>query len=212
MSSNNNALAEGPRPTVSGLPSPHRCPWWMQYVLISPLRRLLEPPHKFLGPCVEPGMTVVDAGCGFGYVSLALARLVGPRGRVLSVDIEPRAVARLQRRARRAGLAQRIEARACEPRDLGLAAYRGKVDLVTVVHTLHEFEDLPGFLAQVAVLLKPEGRLLVVEPPGHVKPGQYAAELRCCHLAGFHELDPPPLGHRKMATVLHRPGDAVGLS
>jgi ubiquinone/menaquinone biosynthesis C-methylase UbiE len=174
-------------------------------MLISPLRRLAEPPRKLVGPHVEPGMTVLDPGCGFGYVSLALARLVGPAGRVLCVDVEPRAVARLERRARRAGLGDRIVARACTPKELGLAEYFSQVDLVTVIHTLHEFEDLPRFLAQAASLLKPDGRLLVVEPRGHVQPEQFEAELACCLRAGFTELERPEMGSRRLAALLAPP-------
>ena len=125
----------------------------------------------------DEGMTVVDPGCGFGYVSLAMARMVGPQGKVVSVDIEAHAVERLIRRAEKAGLADRIEASTCQSADLGLSRYEGKVDLVTVIHTLHEFEDLPRFLSQVGALLEPEGRMLVVEPRGHVKQAEYEAEL-----------------------------------
>lgn len=187
------------------MPAPHRCPWWVQYMLISPLRRLLEPPAKLVGPQVEPGMTVLDPGCGFGFISLPLARMVGPEGRVLSVDVEPRAVERLKRRARKAGLADRIDARKCDARDLGLDDLAGQVDLVTVVHTLHEFEDLPGFLAQVATLLKPTGRLLVVEPRGHVTAELFATEMEVCQRAGFRALDPPALGSRRFAALLAPP-------
>jgi len=162
----------------------------------------MEPPNRFAAPFVEPGMTVLDPGCGFGYLSLPLARLVGPGGRVLSVDIEPRAVARLRRRARRAGLAERIDARACKSRDLGLDEFRGEVDLVFVIHTLHEFEDLPGFLGQVARLLKPGGRMLVVEPRGHVRPAHFDAEMEVCRLAGFSQLERPEFGGRNMAALL----------
>jgi cyclopropane fatty-acyl-phospholipid synthase-like methyltransferase len=187
------------------LPKPHRCPWIMQYVLASRLRRIAEPPHKLIGPYVNAGMTVLDVGCGFGYFSLPAARMVGPLGRVLSVDVEPRAVARLQRRARKAGLGERIEIRTCLPRDLGLASCAGQVDLVLVIHTLHELEDLPGFLVQVAALLKRDGRVLVVEPPGHVEPRHFAAELECFRRAGFRELDPPAIGRSRQAALLAAP-------
>jgi len=199
--------AETDAAAVPELPKPHRCPWWVQYLLVSPLRRLAEPPRKLVGKTVQPGMTVLDVGCGFGYLSLPLARMVGPAGRVISVDIEPRAIARLQRRARKAGLAERIDARVCQPRDLGLGAFQGKVDRVTVIHTLHELEDLPGFLAQVAALLKPTGRMLVVEPRGHVEPAQFAAELVCCTRAGFRELERPALGRKRLAALLAPPSD-----
>lgn len=134
-----------------------------------------------------------------------MARMVGPAGKVLCVDIEPRAITRLLRRAREAGVAERIEARVCEPRDLGLADREGTVDLVTVIHTLHEFDDLPGFLAQVAALLKPTGRMLVVEPPGHVKPEHFGAEIQFCRLAGFREMDLPALGRKRQACLLSPP-------
>ncbi|MCP4198891.1 MAG: class I SAM-dependent methyltransferase [Proteobacteria bacterium] len=190
---------------IEGLPAPHRCPLWVQYLLASPLRKLGESPRKLVGPYVEPGMTVLDPGCGFGYMSLPMARMVGPTGKVLSVDVEARAIVRLQRRGSKAGLAERIDARACAPRDLGLSDFAGQVDLVTVIHTLHEFEDLPGFLAQVANLLKPGGKMLVVEPRGHVKPEQFAAEMACCRQAGFRELDSPDLGRGRIAALLAPP-------
>jgi len=173
----------------------------MQYVFINQLRRLLEPPQKLLGPHVGTGMTVLDPGCGFGYFSLPLARLVGPNGRVLCVDIEPRAIAKLKKRASRAGLAERIDARVCAPRDLGLEDCTGMVDFAAIMHTMHEFEDLAGFLAQVTKLLKPTGRMLVVEPPGpHVSAATFAAEREHCRRAGFHALDCSRVAlHRKVA-------------
>lgn len=187
---------------VTQVSEPHRCPFIVQYLLVSPLRKLAEPVERLVGPCVERGMTVVDPGCGLGYVSIPLARMVGPEGRVLAVDVEPRAVDRLKRRARKADVLDRIDARACDSRDLGLAEYRGEVDLVTVIHALHELEDLPGFLSQIQALLKPGGRLLVVEPRGHVKPEAWEAELRACRAAGFAELDPPALGNKRLAALL----------
>jgi SAM-dependent methyltransferase len=204
MSTQRETVASRAAP-ASGLPKPHRCPWWVQYMLVSPLRRLAEPPRKLVGDHVKPGMTIVDPGCGFGYVSVPLAKMVGPQGKVISVDIEPRALERVERRARRARVSDRIVTRVCTPKDLGLADFAGEVDLVSVVHTLHEFQDLPDFLGQVATLLKPDGRLWVVEPPGHVTPEHFAAEMECCRLAGFKELDHRPLGGGRMTALLAPP-------
>jgi hypothetical protein len=74
-----------------------------------------------------------------------------------------------------------------------------------VIHALHELEDIPGFLAQVAVLLAPEGRMLVVEPGSHIAPAQFAAEIACCRRAGFYELDAPALGPKRRAALLAAP-------
>ncbi len=191
--------------SLKALPEPHRCPWWVHYLLVSPLRRLTESPEKLVGPFVEPGMTVLDPGCGFGFFTLPLARMVGAQGKVLAVDVEPRVVERMHRRARKAGLAERIDGRTCQLRDLNLAEYEGRVDLVSVIHTLHEFEDLVGFFAQVALLLKPTGRLLVIEPNGHVTTEQFTAELSWCRLAGFRELNAPDLGRKRLAALFAPP-------
>jgi len=190
---------------VQGLPEPHKCPWLMQYLLASPIRKLLEPPRRLVGPFVKPGMTVVEPGCGFGLISLELAGMVGEKGKVISVDLEPRAVVRLKKRAGKAGLAERMDLRTCGSRDLGLADYEGQVDLIAVIHTLHEFEDLPGFLAQAAALLKSSGHLLVVEPKGHVSPTEFQAELECCKLAGFEVLEIPDISRRSMTALLAPP-------
>ena len=56
---------------------PHVCPWWGGYFIDNPLRRLLHNPEKIIGPYVRPGMTVMDVGCGMGFCSIAMAKIVG---------------------------------------------------------------------------------------------------------------------------------------
>ncbi len=184
------------------LPAPHCCPMWVQYLLVSPIRRLLEPADKLIGPYTESGMTVLDLGCGFGYVSLPLAQKVGESGHVICVDVEPRAVKRLKKRAQKAGLAERITTHICTSHNLDLDKYVGEIDLVTVVHTMHEFDDLPEFLQQIKTLLKPSGRLLVIEPPGHVKHDHFAAEIALCCRMGFRKLDLPADAKHKQTALL----------
>ena len=51
---------------------PHRvCPWWLGYLLASPLRRILIPPAKVLAGHVRAGMTVLEPGPGMGFFTLA---------------------------------------------------------------------------------------------------------------------------------------------
>lgn len=58
------------------------CPWWLGYLLASPLRRLMVDPKKLLAPYVHEGMTVLEPGRGMGFFTLELARLVDASGRV----------------------------------------------------------------------------------------------------------------------------------
>lgn len=53
---------------------------------------------------IQPGMRVLDAGCGIGGVSTLIARLVGPAGEVIAVDQSPDAIARATDQIEQAGL------------------------------------------------------------------------------------------------------------
>ena len=119
-------------------PAPHVCPWWLGYLLASPLRRLAENPERILAPWVRPGMTVLEPGCGMGYFSLPLARTVGPNGRVICVDLQQKMIDGLARRARKAGLLDRLALSVCGSDELGLGDWRGRVDLAVAIHVIHE--------------------------------------------------------------------------
>lgn len=183
----------------------HVCPWWVGYLLVCPLRRLFENPKKILGPHVRPGMTVLEPGCGMGFFSLDLARMVGPDGRVVCADVQEKMIARLLRRARKAGLADRVETSVCTGSDLKLDHWLGSIDLATAIHMVHEVPDPPAFLTQVYDLLKPGGRLLILEPKGHVTEEAFETTLARARRSGFVELDPPQV-RRDRAALLEKPG------
>jgi ubiquinone/menaquinone biosynthesis C-methylase UbiE len=86
-------------------------------------------------------MTVVEPGCGMGFFTLPLARMVGPDGRVVAVDLQPRMIQGLMRRARRAGLLEWIRASVCAADDAGLDACADSADVAVAIHMLHE---VPG--------------------------------------------------------------------
>jgi hypothetical protein len=46
------------------------CPWWIGYLLASPLRRLLTNPSLILDSLVHEGMTVFEPGPGMGFLTL----------------------------------------------------------------------------------------------------------------------------------------------
>ncbi len=161
------------------------CPVWVGYLLLNPLRRLLENPKKILGPYLEPGMTVLEPGCGMGYFTLPLARMVGPRGRVVAVDLQPRMIRAVERRAAKAGLAGVVETRLVENGTLGVEDLEGRVDFAAAIHLIHEVPDQGLFFEEISRVLKPGGRLLAIEPKGHVKPKDFQNTLEAAQKAGL---------------------------
>lgn len=179
----------------------HTCPWWFGYFLLNPLRRLTQSPSRVLRPFVREGMTVVEPGCGMGYFTLDLARMVGPRGRVVAIDLQERMLAGLRRRAARAGLAGRIDARLARVDRLGIDDLRAQVDLALAFYVVHEVAAPCAFFAELAAALKPDGRILVVEPPLHVSRAGFARSLAAAESAGLRVSARPRLGPNKTALL-----------
>jgi len=156
------------------------CPVWLGYFLANPVRKLLESPQKILGPHVQEGMTVLEPGCAMGFFTLPLARMVGPSGKVVAIDLQERMLAGLEKRLRKAGLGGRVETRLCDKQSLGIDDLKGRVDFAAALHLVHEVPDKEGFFRELWQALKPGANLLMIEPRGHVS----AAELeRTCALA-----------------------------
>ena len=183
--------------------STHTCPFWVGYLLATPLRRLVEDPHARLAPYVREGMLVLEPGPAMGFFTLELARLVGPAGRGVAVDLQEKMLAALRRRAQRAGLADRIETRCCTADDLGIGDLAGIVDLVVLFHMLHEVSDQHRFLRAIHAALKPSGGVLIVEPRGHVSAEAFQASLARAQSIGF-EIAEPAQG-KKLRALLRRP-------
>jgi SAM-dependent methyltransferase len=177
------------------------CPWWMGWALASPLRRLAQDPGAIVSPYVRPGMTVLEPGPAMGFFTLELARRVGEGGRVVAVDLQPRMLAGLRRRAERAGLAGRIEARLATETSLGIDDLAGKVDLVFAFAVVHELPDAGRFFAEVRRVLGPGGRVLVAEPAGHVGAVEFEETLAAARRAGF-RVEPGPTIRRSLSAVL----------
>ena len=179
------------------------CPWWLGYLLVSPLRRLVQDPRKVLAPYVREGMTVLEPGPGMGFLTLELARLVGPSGRVLALDIQPRMLAGLRRRAARAGLLKQLDTRLVSADTFGLAGLDGAADFTLAFAVVHELPAAEPFFAEVAKASKPGAGLLLAEPAGHVKTAAFEAELQAATRAGF-ELAGRPSISRSRAAFLRR--------
>ena len=183
----------------------HVCPVWVGHLLASPLRKLRHDPRRILSPWVAPGMTALDVGPAMGFFSLPLAERVGPRGRVVCVDVQQAMLDRLENRARKAGVLDRIETRRCGPDSLGIGDLAGGVDFALLFAVVHEAENRDRLFREVRDALKPDGRALLAEPKGHVSAAAFAETLDAARAAGLVEIEAPRIAASRAAVLASGP-------
>jgi ubiquinone/menaquinone biosynthesis C-methylase UbiE len=127
---------------------------------------------------LQPGMSVADVGAGTGYFALPIARAVVPGGQVFAVDVQPEMLARLRERLEPGLPIALVEGEATRT-----TLHAASVDLVFLANVWHEIDDREAALAEAARILRPGGRVAILDwrtdveqPPG------------------------PPLGHRLAAS------------
>jgi len=123
----------------------------------SPRRRLGKIP-------VKEGMAVLDYGCGPGRYTLPLARLVGTKGKVFAVDIQPLAISTVKQKAARESLTN-IEPILVDSYNTGIQD--SSIDLVLFLDTLHQIGDCDALFLEIHRVLKQDGLLFM--DPGHMK-------------------------------------------
>ncbi len=183
--------------------APFVCPWWLGYFLVSPLRRYAHNPDRIVGSHIRPGMTVVDFGCGMGHFSLPMACMVGPKGRVVCLDIQPKMLAGLARRAAKASLTDRLDLRQAEPDGPGFVGLAGQVDFALAFFVVHEVPDSARLFRELANTLKAHGRLLLAEPILHVRKRAFLNTVATAEKIGFAVVDRPTI--RRSRAVLLAP-------
>lgn len=109
---------------------------------------------------IKTGMVVADVGAGSGYMTVRLARRVGPTGKVYANDLQPQMLAILEDRARKQKLSN-IELVQGAIDDAKLPA--GAIDLALLVDVYHEFWRPQEMLQSIKRSLKPDGRLVLLE-------------------------------------------------
>ncbi|MGA9120404.1 MAG: class I SAM-dependent methyltransferase [Bacteroidota bacterium] len=125
------------------------------------MRRWLQNPYEIVAPYVKAGMTVLDIGCGPGFFSIEIARLVGPGGKVISADVQEGMLEELGKKVRGTSLEERIKCVKCERTTINVS---DMVDFILAFYMVHEVPDKNTFFRQLRSVLKEHGELLLVEP------------------------------------------------
>ena len=128
------------------------------FFLDNPIRRLIQPPSELIEKfAVGSGDVVMDFGCGPGFFTIEAAKKVKS---VIAVDLSPEMLQKAQKKTEKAGV-KNIEFLQSDGTKIQLED--SKVDLIFLVTVFHEVGESRKVLAEFRRVLKPDGRLVIVE-------------------------------------------------
>jgi FkbM family methyltransferase len=145
-------------------------------------------------------MTVLDVGCGPGFFSVDMALMVGKSGRVIAADLQAEMLQKLRAKIQGTELEERIVLHKCEKDKLGLS---DGVDFVLAFYVVHEIPNQEDFFNEIKSILKPNGQVLIVEPPFHASKRAFEETIRKARDADFITVKRPKMFLNK-AVILQK--------
>jgi ubiquinone/menaquinone biosynthesis C-methylase UbiE len=179
---------------------PYVCPARYSGGLDNPLRRFFQDPHKIVGPFLKQGMTVLDLGCGPGYFSVEIAKMVGESGRVIAADLQQEMLEKIRRKITGTDLERRIDLRKCMVDTISISE---KVDFIFAFYMIHEVPEKDNLYRELKAILKPGGTLFISEPKLHVTGKSFHEMISGLEKTGFSISQRPELFFSR--TVLFTP-------
>jgi ubiquinone/menaquinone biosynthesis C-methylase UbiE len=126
-------------------------------VIDNPLRRRIQPPSKTpIRHKIEPGMKVLEVGPGNGTYTIATARRVGENGKVITIDIEPKMIERVKKKAQVEGI-KNVEAHVADVFELPFED--GYFDAVYMITVIGEIPTPERAMREFYRVLSPQGTL-----------------------------------------------------
>ncbi len=124
---------------------------------------------------ISPGQTIVDVGCGNGYMSKEFSKLVHHSGKVIALDRAKESIEKLKGITRESNI-EIIESDITEKTPID----EHSIDLIYLSTVFHIFtkEQISGFNKEVKRLLKIDGRLAIIEIQKEITPFGPPLEMR----------------------------------
>jgi len=126
--------------------------------LDNPIRRWIQPPSELIEKLgINLNDVAMDFGCGPGFYTIELAKKAK---NVVAVDLSPEMLKKAQNKAAKAGV-KNIQF--LQSNGTNIQLENGSVDLILLVTVYHEVGENEAVLKEFSRILKPDGKLVVVE-------------------------------------------------
>lgn len=154
------------------------------------LRLFLQNPRKILRKYIHPGMTVLDLGCGSGYFTLEMARLLDKRGKVIAADVQKGMLEILNKKLQDSELQKQIQIYHSQEESLGLT---GKVDFIFAFYSFHEMKFPDSIIGELTKIAGPETKVLISEQKFHVSKSMFDTIVKKMENKGFEICERPAI-------------------
>jgi len=154
------------------------------------IRRLIQNPQKIVKPYIKNGMSIMDVGCGPGFFSIEIAKMLNGSGKVIAADLQEGMLEMVKQKIKGTKLENKIELHKCQDQTIGISE---KVDFILAFYMIHEVPNQDMFFKEVISVLKPNGRILIAEPKFHVSERSFKIMEEKAISLGFKIIDKPKI-------------------
>ena len=164
------------------------CPVGRAGTLDNKLRRWIQNPQKILRPYITEGMTILDIGCGPGFFSIDMAKMAGESGKIIASDLQEGMLQKVRNKIKGTKFEKQITLHKCEQNKIGVSEH---VDFVLLFYIVHEISNKENLFKEIETILKPNGQILIAEPPFHVSKAAFEEIIKKAEDAGFTNIKGP---------------------